>query len=89
MISRGSSKGQRLMLAVLVITLVSLLLTAAVTIPVQAGTTCAGWFDSGRCCDTWWPYEQDLQHRICSTCTSTSCYEFVETRCHTPSKCPD
>ena len=34
MISRGSSKGQRLMLAVLVITLVSLLLTAAVTIPV-------------------------------------------------------
>ncbi len=78
---------QRVMLRVLAVMLVASFGLAiacfAAPQPAEAGG-CSSWQDTGYCCDTWWPGEQDYQWRKCIG----GVYEWYEYRCNTISRCP-
>jgi len=77
---------QAMMYTLSVMLLVSFLLAATSFVwpqPAEAGG-CSSWQDTGSCCDSWWPGEQDYQWRKCIG----GIYEWYEYRCKTFSQCP-
>ena len=76
---------QRILMAVLAATLITLIIAAAFAAPVEA-KSCTSWVNID-CCDSWWPDLQDFQQRLCSECTTSGCYYWYEFRCNTLSIC--
>ena len=83
---------QRVTTTVLLLAIATLLLLMATAFanPVEAGTTCTGWQDTGQCCDSWWPGKQDVRKRVCQYCWGPGqCSPpWTEYTCATVSLCP-
>lgn len=89
MYSNISVTKQRVFLSLLIIAVIATAVAAFISKPVSAaGGSCTSWVNTGTCCETWWPGQQDTQSRYCSFCDSSGCHSWTEYRCKDLTQCP-